>query len=308
MTSVARIDGHVHVWDLAVRDQPWTAGPLAPLHRSFALADALDERERAGIDGVVLVQTLAVAEETPELLMLAGADAAVMGVVGWVDLTSAGVAEHLCRLQAEPCGDRLVGIRHLVQGEADPRWLCRPDVRRGLSAVADAGLTYDLLILPHQLPAAHETAAALPELRFVVDHLAKPAIATGQLEPWCTGLRALASLPNVACKLSGMVTEADWTSWTVEQLRPYAESVLDAFGPDRVLFGSDWPVCTLAARYDEVVGVAEQLVAALSAAEREAVFGGSARAAYRLTPRLQRPPGPRPLDIRSSTDQHPRIL
>jgi L-fuconolactonase len=282
VTAVARIDGHVHVWDLAVRDQPWTAGDYAPLHRSFALADVADERARAGIDGVVLVQTLAVAEETPELLALAGADPAVVGVVGWVDLTAADVSEHLCRLQAEPCGDRLVGIRHLVQGEADPRWLCRPDVRRGLFAVAAAGLAYDVLILPHQLPAAHETAAALPELRFVVDHLAKPAIAAGEIEPWATGLRALASLPNVTCKLSGMVTEADWTSWTVEQLRPYAESVLGAFGADRVLFGSDWPVCTLAAGYDEVVRTAEQLVAALDAAEREAVFGGAARAAYRL--------------------------
>jgi L-fuconolactonase len=283
VTSLPRIDGHVHVWDLGVRDQPWTAGDLAPLHRSFSLADLADERERAGIEGVVLVQTLAVADETPELLMLAGANPAVAGVVGWVDLTSADVAEDLRRLQAEPCGDRLVGIRHLVQGEADPRWLCRADVRRGLSAVADAGLAYDLLILPHQLPAAHETAAALPELRFVVDHLAKPAIATGQIEPWATGLRALASLPNVTCKLSGMVTEADWTSWTVAQLRPYAESVLDAFGADRVLFGSDWPVCTLAGSYDAVVRTAEHLVEALGPAEREAVFGGAARAAYRLS-------------------------
>jgi L-fuconolactonase len=288
---VVRIDGHVHVWDLAVRDQPWTAGDLAPLHRSFALADVADESERAGIDGVVLVQTLAVAEETSELLMLAGADPAVVGVVGWVDLTSAEVSEQLGRLQGEPCGDRLVGIRHLVQGEADPRWLCRPDVRRGLSAVADAGLAYDLLILPHQLPAAHETAAALPELRFVVDHLAKPAIATGEIEPWATGLRALGSLPNVTCKLSGLVTEADWASWTVEQLRPYAEAVLDAFGADRVLFGSDWPVCTLAAGYDEVVRTAEQLVEALDPAERKAVFGGAARAAYRLSSAAPTPPG-----------------
>ncbi|MCW3046856.1 MAG: Amidohydrolase family protein [Solirubrobacterales bacterium] len=291
MTSVARIDAHMHVWDLAVRDQPWTAGDLAPLHRSFALADVADERERAGIEGVVLVQTLAVPEETPELLMLAGANTAVAGVVGWVDLTSADVSERLCRLQAEPFGDRLVGIRHLVQGEADPRWLCRPDVRRGLFAVADAGLAYDLLILPHQLGAAHETAAAIPELRFVVDHLAKPAIATGRIEPWATGLRALGSLPNVTCKLSGMVTEADWTSWTVAQLRPYAESVLDAFGADRVLFGSDWPVCTLAGSYDEVVRTAERLVEALDPAEREAVFGGAARAAYRLSPAARTSPG-----------------
>jgi L-fuconolactonase len=282
VTAAARIDGHVHVWDLAVRDQTWTAGDYAPLHRSFALADVAGERERAGIGGVVLVQTLAVPEETPELLMVAGADPAVVGVIGWVDLTSADVADRLARLQAQPGGDRLVGIRHLVQGEADPRWLCRPDVRRGLAAVAGAGLAYDLLILPHQLAAAHQTAAALGELRFVVDHLAKPPIGTGATEPWATGLRALSSLPNVACKLSGMVTEAAWASWTVEQLRPYAETVLDAFGADRVLFGSDWPVCTLAAGYEQVVQTAEQLVAALDPAEREAVFGANARAAYRI--------------------------
>jgi L-fuconolactonase len=282
VTSLPRLDAHMHVWDLAVRDQPWTAGDLAPLHRSFALADVADERARAGIEGVVLVQALAMAEETPELLTLAGSDPSVVGVVGWVDLTSDDVAEQLLRLQAQPHGDRLVGIRHLVQGEADPRWLCRPDVRRGLAAVADAGLAYDLLILPHQLPAAHETAAALPGLRFVVDHIAKPAIASGEIEPWAAAIRALASLPNVTCKLSGMVTEADWTSWTLEQLRPYAETVLDAFGADRVLFGSDWPVCTLAAGYDAVVRTAEQLVEALGRREREAVFGGAARTAYRL--------------------------
>jgi L-fuconolactonase len=284
VTSVPRIDAHMHVWDLAVRDQPWTAGDLAPLHRSFALADVAGERERAGIEGVVLVQTLAVAEETPELLTLAGSDPAVVGVVGWVDLMSDDVSEQLGRLQAETYGDRLVGIRHLVQGEADPRWLCRPDVRRGLAAVAETGLVYDLLILPHQLPAAHETAAALGELRFVVDHLAKPAIATGEVEPWAAGIRALAALPNVACKLSGMVTEADWTRWTVEQLRPYAETVLGAFGADRVLFGSDWPVCTLAAGYGEVVRTAEQLIEALGPGEREAVLGGAARAAYGSLP------------------------
>jgi L-fuconolactonase len=284
VTSVPRIDAHMHVWDLAVRDQPWTAGDLAPLHRSFALADVAGERECAGIEGVVLVQTLAVAEETPELLTLAGSDPAVVGVVGWVDLMSDDVSEQLGRLQAETYGDRLVGIRHLVQGEADPRWLCRPDVRRGLAAVAETGLVYDLLILPHQLPAAHETAAALGELRFVVDHLAKPAIATGEVEPWAAGIRALAALPNVACKLSGMVTEADWTRWTVEQLRPYAETVLGAFGADRVLFGSDWPVCTLAAGYGEVVRTAEQLIEALGPGEREAVLGGAARAAYGSLP------------------------
>ena len=283
---MTRIDAHMHVWDLTVRDQPWTTvGDLAPLHRSFALDDVAAERARARIDGVVLVQTLAVAEETSEMLTLAEADPAVAGVVGWVDLTAGDVGERLARLRTHSRGERLVGIRHLVQSEPDQRWLCRADVRRGLAAVAGADLAYDLLVVPHQLAAARETVAALPDLRFVVDHLAKPPIASGELEPWATDIRALAALPNVTCKLSGMVTEADWSRWTVEALRPYAEVVLDAFGPDRVLFGSDWPVCTLAATYDDVVAAAEQLVAGLDAHEREAVFGGNARAMYRLPER-----------------------
>ena len=280
--TARRIDAHEHVWDLGVRDQPWIAGELSPLRRSFAVGDIADERAAAAIDGVVLVQTIAVAEETRELLALALAEPLVVGVVGWVDLTVADVAARLEALRAGPGGERLVAIRHQVQGERDPRWLSRPDVRRGLRAVADAGLAYDLLTLPHQLPAARETAAALPELRFVVDHLSKPRIAAGELEPWATDMRALAALPNVSCKLSGMVTEADWSSWTVDSLRPYADTVLDAFGADRVLFGSDWPVCTLAARFADVVDAAEQLTAELTSAEREAVFAGAARAAYRL--------------------------
>ena len=279
---MSRIDAHVHVWDLGVRDQPWTTGDLAPLHRTFALDDVAADRARAGIDGVVVVQTLAVAEETLDLLTLAAADAAVAGVVGWVDLTAGDVAERLVRLRGHPRGEQLVGIRHLVQSEPDPRWLCRADVRRGLTAVADAQLAYDLLVLPHQLAAARETVAGLPELRFVVDHLAKPPIASGELEPWAADIRALAALPNVACKLSGLVTEADWSRWTIDALRPYTEVVLEAFGPDRVLFGSDWPVCTLAASYDEVVAAAEALVAGLDVRERAAVFGDNARAVYRL--------------------------
>ncbi len=189
----------------------------------------------------------------------------------------------LAALRAAPGGEWLVGIRHQVQGEPDPEWLLRPDVLRGLAAVAEAGLAYDLLTLPPQLPAAVACAAALPQLRFVLDHCSKPLVATGEVEPWASDLRALAALPNVACKLSGLVTEADWGSWTVADLKPYADVVLDAFGPGRVAFGSDWPVCTVAASYAEVVAAAEELTAGLSEPERDEVFGGTARRVYGLT-------------------------
>jgi L-fuconolactonase len=280
---VRRVDAHHHVWDLAVRDQPWIAGDaLSPLRRSFDFAELAGELGNERIDATVVVQTVSVAEETPELLALAAGSATVAGVVGWVDLTAPDIGDRLAALRAAPGGERLVGIRHQVQDEPDPEWLSRADVRRGLRAVADAGLAYDLLTLPGQLVAAEATVRALPEARFVVDHLSKPPIATGEREPWATRIRALAAHPHVSCKLSGMVTEADWSHWTVEDLRPYADVVLDAFGPARVMFGSDWPVCTLAATYAEVVAAAEALTAPLSDDERAAVFGGTASTVYGL--------------------------
>jgi L-fuconolactonase len=204
----------------------------------------------------------------------------VAGVVGWVDLTDPGVADVLAELRERP--GNLVGVRHLVQGEPDPEWLCRPDVRRGLKAVGAAGLAYDVLTKPVQLPAAIATVRALPEMTFVLDHLSKPPIAAGKLEPWARLLRELATEPNVYCKLSGMVTEADWAGWTVEQLRPYASTALEAFGAARIMFGSDWPVCLLAASYGEVVDAAAALTAGLSEAEQADVFAGTAERAYRL--------------------------
>jgi L-fuconolactonase len=269
-----RVDAHHHLWDLSVRDQPWIAGPeLAPLRRSFGVEELVGAAQ--GIDATVVVQTVTAAEETPELLALAADEGLIAGVVGWVDLTAPDVAEALAALD----GQWLVGIRHQVQIEPDPRWLCRADVRRGLRAVADAGLVYDLLTLPPQLPAAIETVRALEDLVFVVDHLSKPPIASGELEPWAMHIRALARCENVVCKLSGLVTEARWDTWTVDDLRPYADTVLEAFGPDRVMFGSDWPVCTLAASYEEVVAAAEALV---GPSERAAVFGETCRRTYTL--------------------------
>ncbi|MEV5356376.1 amidohydrolase family protein [Streptomyces sp. NPDC052693] len=255
-------DAHHHVWDLSVRDQDWITGPvLRPLRRDFTLKDLEPEARAAGVGRTVLVQTVTVPEETPELLALAEEHDLVAGVVGWTDLTRPGVADALARLRELPGGRYLKGIRHQVQNEPDPEWLLRPDVLRGLAAVAAAGLVYDLVVLPGQLPACVRAAAALPGLTFVLDHLGKPPVAAGTLEPWASRLRALAALPNTVAKLSGLATEADPAHRTVEDLRPYAEAALEAFGPARLMYGSDWPVCTLAGTYGGVLDAARRLTA-----------------------------------------------
>ncbi|WP_428950710.1 amidohydrolase family protein [Streptomyces sp. cg35] len=278
MTAPAGIiDAHHHVWDLSVRDQDWITGPeLAPIRRNFTLDDLAPDVRASGVGATVLVQTVTVAEETPEFLALAERSDLVAAVVGWTDLTRPDVADTLAALGRLPGGRHLAGIRHQVQGEPDPEWLLRPDVSRGLAAVAAAGLVYDLVVLPHQLPACVKAAADHPELLFVLDHLGKPPIAAGDLEPWRTHVRALAALPNTVCKLSGLVTEADRATWTVETLRPFADTVLDAFGPGRVMFGSDWPVCTLAATYGKVADIARELAGGAD----EDVFAGTARRVY----------------------------
>ncbi|MGW4047710.1 amidohydrolase family protein [Streptomyces sp. NPDC004721] len=283
MTGRRIIDAHHHVWNFAARPQPWITGEaLAPLARSFSAADLVTEARTAGVVGTIVVQTVCVPEETPELLALAASSDLVAGVVGWTDLTAPDVADAIAVLRERPGGDRLVGIRHQVQEEPDPSWLLRPDVRRGLTAVAQAGLVYDLVVKPHQLAAAAHAAARLTGLTFVLDHLGKPPIATGALAPWAAGLRRLAALPNTVCKLSGLVTEAAPGGWRTEDFKPYADTVLDAFGPQRLLFGSDWPVCTLEADYAAVVGIAESLTEALGPREKEAVFHGNAIRVYRL--------------------------
>ncbi|MBZ9644253.1 amidohydrolase [Streptomyces sp. PSKA30] len=277
------VDAHHHVWELSVRDQDWISGPeLQPLRRDFTVADLEPEARAAGVDRTVLVQTVTVPEETPEFLALAADHELIAGVVGWADLTRPDLADELDRLRELPGGQYLKGIRHQVQGEPDPEWLLRADVHRGLAAVADAGLVYDLVVRPHQLPACARAAARHPGLTFVLDHLGKPPIAAGAREPWASAVRALAALPNTVGKLSGLVTEADPATWTVDDLRPYAEVVLDAFGPHRLMFGSDWPVCTLAATYGEVIHTAGELTAVLSESERTEVFQGTATRVYDL--------------------------
>ncbi|PWI13908.1 amidohydrolase [Streptomyces sp. Act143] len=270
------VDAHHHLWDLSVRDQDWIP-EVSPIRRDFTVDDLAAEARAAGVGRTVLVQTVTVAEETPEFLALAAEHDLIAGVVGWTDLTSPAVADELARLRELPGGRFLKGVRHQVQGEPDPEWLLRADVLRGLAAVAAAGLVYDLVVLPHQLPACAKAAALLPQLTFVLDHLGKPPIASGVLEPWGADLRALAALPNTVAKLSGLVTEADPETWTVDDLRPCAETALDAFGPDRLMWGSDWPVCRLAATYGEVLAAARRL-----AGSDPQVFGATAERVYDL--------------------------
>ena len=279
------IDAHHHLWDPAVREYGWLAGDvLAPIRRAYRPGDLRAKAAESGVDGTVLVQTVSDVDETVDFLAMADANRdLILGVVGWVDLTDPTVADTLAALRDKPGGDRLVGIRHQAQDEDDPAWLARPDVLRGLAAVAAAGLAYDLLVLPHQLDAAITAVTEVPQGRYVLDHAAKPPIASGEREPWASRIRELAARPNLACKLSGLVTEADWTQWTVEDVRPYAETVLTEFGPNRVLFGTDWPVCELASSYPGVTELARDLCADLSEADRAAVFGGNAREWYRLT-------------------------
>jgi L-fuconolactonase len=282
---MSAVDAHHHLWDPRTRDYPWMAGPaFDPIRRPYDLDDLLARTAAAGIERTVLVQTVADSSETEEFLKLAAAsDGLIAGVVGWVDLEAPDVAGALERLRSLPGGEHLVGVRHQVQDEPDPDWLGRPQVRRGLRAVAEAGLVYDLLVLVPQLDSAVAAARELPQGRFVLDHAAKPPIASGALEPWASRIGELARLPNVACKLSGLVTEARWDDWDAARIRPYAEHVLAAFGPGRVLFGSDWPVCELAASYEDVHRLAGELLESLAPDEREMVMGGSAEAAYHLT-------------------------
>jgi len=290
---MAIVDAHHHVWDLSVRDQPWLDQPeLAPLRRNFTLSDLEPEAAAQGVTSTVLVQTVTEPDETPEMLALAAGSDLIAGVVGWVDLEAPGAADAIGALRELPGGDLLAGIRHPVLVEPDPDWLSRPAVLRGLADVAAAGLVYDVVAAPRQLRAAVAAAAATPQLTFVLDHLGNPEVSAEVDESWAGTLRAFAALPNTVAKLSGFLGEPPLVTNATGQtahIRPYYEIALAGFGPRRLMFGSDWPVSTLTAGYSGVHAAARSLTVGLSAAEKAAIFRGTAQRTYRLELNRQAP-------------------
>jgi L-fuconolactonase len=281
MNKSSRIDAHHHFWIIGKYDYPWIA-PASVLDRDFGPAELAPQLAQHGIERSILVQTIASPDEMRWFLGLAERHASIAGVVGWVDLTDTGVAATLDDLIARH-GRRLVGVRHNLHDEADDRWILRDDVGRGLSAVAVRGLAYDLLIRPRHLPMVSELISRQPELRLVIDHAAKPAIAEGRFDDWAAPLSAIAKHERVFCKLSGLVTEADHRHWQPGDLRPYIEHVLAVFGPERVMFGSDWPVCLLAGSYEQVFTALARNIEQLSTGEQAQVFGRTAAQFYKLS-------------------------
>jgi L-fuconolactonase len=256
---------------------------LASIRRPFGPDDLQPLLRANGVDRSVVVQTVSSLDETVEFLATAATTNFVAGVVGWVDMTDPAVGDTLSRLQNGPGGNRLVGIRHQVHDEIDEGWLLRDDVLRGIRAIGHAGLAYDFLVRTREMPAALAVARRFPDIRFVIDHLGKPRISAGPRDiEWEDAMAPFAGLENVSCKVSGLVTEARWTGWTPDDLAPYIHRGLDWFGPQRFMFGSDWPVCLVAASYEQVVQAARYALAELNPAEVEAVLGGNAASVYRL--------------------------
>ncbi|MEI6504891.1 MAG: amidohydrolase family protein [Planctomycetota bacterium] len=274
-----RIDAHQHFWKYSAAEYPWIGGDMQRLARDYLPADLVQAGAASGIGGSVAVQARQSVEESRWLLHLADGNALIRGVVGWVDLRSDGVHADLVRLAAH---DRFVGVRHVVQDEVDPRFLVGEDFLRGLRQLHPFGLTYDLLLYPHQLPVAVELAGLLPEQPFVLDHLAKPRIKAGEIDSWRRDIRALARHDNVCCKVSGLVTEADRKGWKPADFVPYLDVALEAFGPGRLMVGSDWPVCLLAGEYADVATIPREYFARLSADEQDAIWGGTAAEFYGL--------------------------
>ncbi len=275
-----RVDAHQHFWRYDPAEYDWIGEGMERLARDYLPADLAPLLTAEGIAGSVAVQARQTIEETRWLLGLAAKHPAILGVVGWVDLRSSEAGEQLREFAANP---RFVGVRHVVQNEPDVRFLLGEAFVGGLRQLHGFGLTYDLLLFPPQLPAAVELAGMMPEQPFVLDHLAKPLIKPGILDPWQADLRALARHPNVSCKLSGLVTEAAWQGWKRADFAPYLEVALEAFGPKRLMLGSDWPVCLLAAEYPDVVGIVTDFIARLSDSEQALILGGTASRFYGLT-------------------------
>ncbi len=269
-----RIDAHQHFWKYTPAEYPWMTERLATLRRDFLPGDLEPLLRDAKLDGCIAVQAQQTIDEARWLLSLAEQHPFIRGVVGWVDLRSERVEEQLAEMAAHP---KFVGVRHVVQDEPDDRFLLRPDFLRGVGKLRAFDLTYDVLIYPRQLPATLEFVNHFADQPFVVDHLAKPNVRDGAMSPWREQMRELARHPHVWCKVSGLVTEGDWAAWQPDDFRPFLDVVFDAFGVDRLMFGSDWPVCTLAGSYERVFALIEQYAGGMDQAK---LFGGSAAAFY----------------------------
>jgi L-fuconolactonase len=274
-----RIDAHQHFWIYDPREYGWIDDSLAPLRRDFLPADLKPELEASGFDGAVAVQARQTLAETRWLLELAANASYIRGVVGWVDLRSPDVRSQLEAFAGSP---KLVGIRHIVQSEPDDRFLLHPDFLRGIAVLGEFDLAYDILIYPRHLPAAAEFVHRFPGQRFVLDHLAKPPIKSGEIRAWANGIRDIAAAPNVFCKLSGLVTEADWRQWKPEHFTPYLETAYQYFGPERLMIGSDWPVCTVAASYAQTIDLVKNYLSRYGQEVHEAVLGGNAARFWKL--------------------------
>jgi L-fuconolactonase len=273
------VDSHQHFLAYDPAQYPWIKSEW-PIRRSFLPGDLQPLLGFAGFDGCVAVQARQSPEETRWLLSLAEEQSFIKGVVGWVDLRSSQIEQQLSALKHA----RLVGVRHVVQDEPDDQFMLREDFLCGIAALKQFDLAYDILIFPKQLPAAVELARRFPEQRFVLDHIAKPFIRDGVLKPWSTAIRELAKSQNVMCKLSGMVTESRWRDWNQRDFRPYLDVVWEAFGEDRLMIGSDWPVCLLSAEYSEAIGVVKHYLQQFTPATWKKVMGANACSFYRLNP------------------------
>jgi len=274
-----KLDSHHHFWNYDPLQHGWMNDDMRALRRDFLPPDLKHEIDAAGIDGAVTVQARQSLEETDWLLALAKENDFIRGVVGWVPLTQPNVKDDLVRFADKP---KLKAVRHVIQDEPDQDYILRDDFNCGIEALGDFGLAYDILIFERHLPQTVRFVDRHPTLVFILDHVAKPGIKENLLSPWQENISQLAERDNVYCKLSGMATEADYRQWTEEQLTPYMEIVLDAFGPERLMFGSDWPVCLVACGYKRWLAVVQRFISKLSAAEQEAIIGGTAVDAYRL--------------------------
>jgi L-fuconolactonase len=274
-----RIDSHQHFWRYNADEYGWIDSSMSCLRRDFLPAHLEPELKRAGFDGSIAVQARQTLEETDWLLDVASSSPGVLGVIGWVDLRSPEVRPQLAEFSRNP---KLLGVRHIVQSEPDDRFLLQPEFLRGIAALEEFDLSYDILIYARHLQVATEFVRHFPRQRFVLDHLAKPLIKSCGINPWSQELRELAQFSNVFCKLSGLVTEADWKNWKPEHITPYLEIAMECFGPKRLMVGSDWPVCQVAAPYSQVINVVVEHFSKYSDDVRDAVLGGNAQKFWRL--------------------------